>query len=155
MSQELEGQPFESARPAFLFVAVLAAALIWILLLRPVKPSKPDFLMKLLHNGGHAFLFAILTWPLLSGLPRRRSCWLPACILTMLYAGATELAQWKLAGRIPSWGDFIIDCTGIVLGYVLVRLAQGQGRAALRRGMRDVLLSGILCFVAALFESLR
>ncbi|MCA8970273.1 MAG: VanZ family protein [Planctomycetes bacterium] len=145
---------YDRLRLPFLVVAGFAAGLIWQLLVTPGHGPPVAPVIKLLRNGGHAFLFAILTWPLLSGLPNPLAWRVPAVVITAGYAIATEWFQQNLPGRLASIGDVVIDCSGILLGWALVQWTQARpgGR---RRVTPRVLAAGTLCFVLASFETLR
>lgn len=145
---------FDRVRGAFLAVAALVAVVIWYLLTAPARGGPPSFFWKLMANGGHAFLFFLLTWPLLSGVPRRSSWRLPALAVAATYAVATEIAQNYLDDRFASFGDVLTDCTGILLGWALVQWTQCSG-AARRSASIRVLAAACLCFSVALADTLR
>ncbi len=141
-------------RLPFLVVAGFAAGLIWHLLLTPGHGPPVATPMKLLRNGGHAFLFAMLTWPLLSGLPSRLAWRIPALFCALAYAATTEWLQEGMPGRKASLGDVIIDGSGILLGWALVQWTQAAPRVR-GRSTKRVLAAGTLCFALAVAETLR
>lgn len=69
----------------------------------------------------HIALFAGLT--VLAAVSWPRSAWPRVGAGLLSLAAITELCQFWVPGRRPSWGDFTQDVLGIALGCVLVLLA--------------------------------
>lgn len=145
---------YDRVRVPFLVVAAVVAVVIWIVLMKPAKGPPANFFWTLISNGGHAVLFFMLSWPLLSGLPRARAWRIPAAFGAAVYAVATEIGQGYSVNRIPSVGDVITDCAGILLGWAVVQWTQTRGEAR-RRAFVRVFAACLLCFSIALGDTIR
>lgn len=69
----------------------------------------------------HAVLYAVLGWTLALGRVRTPGS-LPhvwPVLAGCLYGATDEWHQWFVPGRFVSFGDWVADVVGVVLGYTL------------------------------------
>ena len=69
---------------------------------------------------GHFILFVILAFVLRIGRPQDRL--VPQCFNLMLFAASTEIWQFFTADRQPTFNDWLIDVSGLLLGFFLAEL---------------------------------
>jgi VanZ family protein len=137
-------------RSVWTLLALVWAAVVWLLLTLPAPPSLPSLLAPLppllqamADKATHAALFlvqALLAHRALQpngGGDRRhaRTSLAVALALTLAYGLATELRQASVPGRDPSAGDLAADGGGGI-AYAALLAASGRWRAAGARGGR-------------------
>jgi hypothetical protein len=96
----------------------------FILLLTSVPISGPDWALdripldKLAHFG----LYAGLGWVLAGSLERlgmSRGLWVLLAIAGLIFAAADEWHQTWIVGRAPTFGDWLADAFGLIVGMTL------------------------------------
>ena len=96
------------------------AAVLFLLSEARLDPGSPwlDINDKAVHLGIYLVLGATLAWAQRHG---RRGSVLLFLSLGMVYGVLDEWHQSFVPGRDPSWGDWVADAAGVVLGYFLLR----------------------------------
>ncbi|MDO5722051.1 MAG: VanZ family protein [Actinomycetaceae bacterium] len=86
----------------------------------PSSPSEPGF-DKIVHLSSFALVCAAL---LAARLP---AVW--AVGLNVLHAGVSELVQWLwIPGRSGDWRDFLADCFGVLIAWLVFAVFFSTGR---------------------------
>jgi len=144
-------------RGVFLVLAVAWAAVIWSLSASPGKRGPKPFVMRVVWNGGHAAVFAVLSLLLLSGLPAARAARIAGIAACVVYGVVDEWHQSFVPGRAATVTDWITDTSGAVFGWAVVSLLASlrAPRDDSRRRLVVVLASGAACVAAALVATLR
>lgn len=81
-------------------------------------PSWLNINDKVVHLGLYLVLGATLAW---AQRHERRGSFLLFLFLGMVYGVLDEWHQSFVPGRVPSWGDWVADAAGVVLGFFLLR----------------------------------
>lgn len=103
-----------AARPRYAFAATaIVAVVIAGLTLTPI--NAPQIIEKGSDKLYHLIAFAALTFPVGFFHPRSSGAVL---VFAILFGGAIELIQ-PSVGRSGTWGDFLADGIGAILGLIL------------------------------------
>ena len=140
-------------RRVFLPLALAWAGVIFVLSERELRPGPTTVVWQLLHNGGHAAVFAALSALLLLGLPPGRATAIAGVVLASTYGAIDELHQSFVPGRVPSVTDWITDTCGAVLGLTIVLLLRSVPEDRPRR-VAAFLGTGLACILSALLATL-
>ena len=139
-----------------LLLAIAWAWLIFVLMSGPARIGARSFGWSLPSNGGHAFVFAILSLLLALGLPRgaRPRFWI--FLLASAYGVFLEWMQSFEPSRTADFLDWLTDSLGAIFGLNLlgIGLLWTLDRQARRQWIGYFLLLGTLCFLSALAATL-
>lgn len=112
---------------------LIGIGILYVSLLRDPGISLPTFVHadKWIHVVMYILLGATLCWDSLQIKLGDWRLWSIAIIGPMAYGGMLELVQeWWFAPRSGEWVDWLADCVGVVIGYVVIfaisRLSRGQ-----------------------------
>lgn len=75
------------------------------------------FLKKTAHFGAYAILAALVYW---GGMREGKGTFLPAFLLTVLYAASDEYHQTFVPGRNGTIGDVLLDAAGALAGLSVI-----------------------------------
>lgn len=73
-----------------------------------------------LQDSGHFALFAMLAF--LLRISRDQDRLISQCLNLMIFAASTEVLQFFVAGRHPAISDWLIDVSGLLLGFLFAEL---------------------------------